>query len=275
MAATKSSLQRLFTWLWRRPWFRRLFYNSIGLAFRGQQNWRMMNCGWADPGHPLPSFLANEELNRALYLRVVGDTPLTDRRVLEVGAGRGGGCSFLHERFRPSRMAGLDYAGASARWCQRHFSRPGLEFHAGDALHTPFPAASFDAVICVELTHCVPDKPAFLREMTRVLAPGGTLLVADFFYRRPDAAHALGKFQEAIATSDFVLLAEEDLTAGVLSAMRADGARRDEMIKRSVPRPFQKVAHYFGGTTESSTYTGLAAGRAVYLRFALRRKSMV
>jgi SAM-dependent methyltransferase len=47
----------------------------------------------------------------------------------------------------------------------------------GDALHLPFPDGAFDRVICSEvLEHIVEDVPA-MRELARVLRPGGTMAI--------------------------------------------------------------------------------------------------
>ncbi len=273
MSAAKSPVERGFAWLWRRPWFRRAFYNGIGIAFRGNRRWRMMNCGWVDPDSPSPAGSSDEAGGEGLYLRMVDGVSLEGRHLLEIGSGRGGGCLLLHERFRPARMVGLDYAGASVRWCRRQFAKQGIEFHSGSALATPFPNAGFDVVLCVELTHCIPDKPAFLAEMARLLKPGGTLLVGDFFYRREDATHALLKFRNALVTAPFAVKTEEDLTSGVLAAIRADASRREALISEGVPSPLRGLARYFGGSTESSTYQALESGRAVYLRFQLERRA--
>jgi len=47
----------------------------------------------------------------------------------------------------------------------------------GDALHLPFPDATFDRVICSEVLEHIPDDLAAMRELTRVLRPGGTMAV--------------------------------------------------------------------------------------------------
>ena len=47
----------------------------------------------------------------------------------------------------------------------------------GDALHLPFPDGSFDRVICSEVLEHIPDDLAAMRELTRVLRPGGTMAV--------------------------------------------------------------------------------------------------
>ena len=56
---------------------------------------------------------------------------------------------------------------------------PGIETVQQSILDMPFEAASFDAVICVEaLEHAVKVEEA-IRELARVLRPGGTLVLID------------------------------------------------------------------------------------------------
>jgi len=47
----------------------------------------------------------------------------------------------------------------------------------GDALHLPFPDGSFDRVICSEVLEHIPDDRRALREIARVLRPGGQVAV--------------------------------------------------------------------------------------------------
>jgi ubiquinone/menaquinone biosynthesis methyltransferase len=57
-------------------------------------------------------------------------------------------------------------------------------FVCGDMLALPFPSASFDVVTTGYGLRNVPDLPAALREIQRVLVPGGRLLSLDF--NRPE-----------------------------------------------------------------------------------------
>ncbi len=273
---TPTALQKVFSRLWRQPGFRRLFYNGLGLAFRGRRDWQMMNCGYLAPQSapasiPLPPEWKAEHLSYALYAHLVRETPLAGKEILELGAGRGGGARYVHRMYAPRRVVAADYAAQTTRWCRRNFSAPGLDFITADACALPFPDSAFDVLIGVEVTHCLPDKARFFAEAARVLRPGGRLLIADFFYRRPDAMHALGKFEAALAAAPFTIEIDEDLTPGVMAAMETDSVRRIADITRSVPKPLQNVARSFASTTESGTYLGLANGRAVYRRYVLTR----
>ncbi len=233
--------------------------------------WKMMNCGLV-PSEPI---LKNNEVNAGeqhsyeLYAQLVASTPLQDRDVLELGSGRGGGACFLLENQAPRRLVALDYTPGTIRWCRRNFSRPGLEFVCGDAANPPFAEASFDVIVAVELTHCIIDKVAFLAAIARILRPGGRLLIADFFYLRPDVMHALGKFESAVESSNFKTIAMDDWTAGASAAIEADSERRKADIQQSVPGFLRELSIQFASTTHSSTYVAMQAGRTVYRRYVL------
>jgi ubiquinone/menaquinone biosynthesis C-methylase UbiE len=50
---------------------------------------------------------------------------------------------------------------------------PQVQWHLGSATELPFDAGSFDVVLCQQGLQYFPDRMAAMREMARVLAPGG------------------------------------------------------------------------------------------------------
>jgi SAM-dependent methyltransferase len=91
-------------------------------------------------------------------------------RVLEVGSGSGGAAEWTD-----MPIVGVDTA--FERTAERR--RSNLIEQPGSAMAIPMPDASFDAVLCLDMLEHVPpgDRPRAMEELTRVLAPGGRLLV--------------------------------------------------------------------------------------------------
>lgn len=81
------------------------------------------------------------------------------------------------------RVSGTDVSEGAVRRAQVEAARRGLTvpLTVADLRHLPFPAASFDAVVCVDaLAHLasVGEATRAFREMARVVRPGGLVLVA-------------------------------------------------------------------------------------------------
>jgi ubiquinone/menaquinone biosynthesis C-methylase UbiE len=78
------------------------------------------------------------------------------------------------------RVLGIDVAAPLLKMARARAVREGLaniEFRHGDALETGLPDGSFDAVVCVFGVFFAPDMTAFVKEMWRLVKPGGVLAV--------------------------------------------------------------------------------------------------
>ena len=103
-------------------------------------------------------------------------------RVLDIGCGTGR----LAERLAGAPAAGVgrtvvgcDFsAGMLEHAAERLRSHPRATLVRGDATRLPFPDAVFDAAVSTEAFHWFPDQDAALRELRRVIRPGGRLLLA-------------------------------------------------------------------------------------------------
>jgi ubiquinone/menaquinone biosynthesis C-methylase UbiE len=62
---------------------------------------------------------------------------------------------------------------------RRAANRRGIEFHIGDACSVPNPDSFFDVVRSERLFLYLPDRPAAIREMMRVVKPGGRVCLLD------------------------------------------------------------------------------------------------
>lgn len=106
------------------------------------------------------------------------------RRVLEIGCGTGN-LTLLVKRLRPQlEVVGLDPDPKALARADRKARRAGLELelHRGFADQLPYPEGSFDRVLSALMFHHLESdlRVASLREIARVLRPGGALLLMDF-----------------------------------------------------------------------------------------------
>jgi ubiquinone/menaquinone biosynthesis C-methylase UbiE len=116
-------------------------------------------------------------LQKYLLPRVgVGPSPA----VLDLGCGTG---INLLEAARVlgtgGRLHGIDLSPGMVAEARRKADAEGLPavFEVGDAEHLALDEASFDLVICNSAYHWFPDRPRAVREMSRVVRPGGQVLV--------------------------------------------------------------------------------------------------
>jgi ubiquinone/menaquinone biosynthesis C-methylase UbiE len=99
--------------------------------------------------------------------------PESGPKLLDVGCGTGFHLARL--RSRGFEVAGID--GSEDMLARARTANPGADLRQGDVSALPFPDASFDVVLCVEVLRYLAQPEACLKEMARVLRPGGVCLV--------------------------------------------------------------------------------------------------
>ena len=110
----------------------------------------------------------------------------SDAVILDVGCGGGGAVRILAQAASRGKVSGVDYSEdvlRTARRVNHALVKQGrVEIEHGSVSDLPFSDDTFDLVTAFETTIFWPSLVSDLREVRRVLRPGGTLLIANEAY---------------------------------------------------------------------------------------------
>ncbi len=124
---------------------------------------------------------------RALHAHLVRAVGPMNGRVLDAGCGTGGFLTALGTQRPDLTRIGLEWDSAAAH---RARSKSTAAIARGSVNAVPFADGQFDAVVSADvLCHAAVDPPATLKELHRVLRPGGSLVLNLPAYRWLLSAH--------------------------------------------------------------------------------------
>jgi ubiquinone/menaquinone biosynthesis C-methylase UbiE len=107
--------------------------------------------------------------------------------ILDVGCGGGRTVRRLAALAPEGKVFGLDYSAASVAVSRdtnaREIETGRVQIEQGSVAALPFPDRTFDMVTAVETHYYWPELPANVREILRVLKPGGTFVLIAETYR--------------------------------------------------------------------------------------------
>jgi SAM-dependent methyltransferase len=103
--------------------------------------------------------------------------------VLDVGCGTGSLALTLAERGASDCVAGIDIAAPYIAFAQSRPGAAGIGFAVGDACRLPYADGGFAAALAQLALNFVPDATRAVREMMRVVQPGGVVAAAVWDFR--------------------------------------------------------------------------------------------
>jgi SAM-dependent methyltransferase len=190
------------------------------------------------------------QTERDLWVSRMAAQVLPRSRVLDVGAGA---CPyrllFGHCRYESHDFAQLDKSQLQAGY--------GAIDYVSDITSIPVSAGAFDAVLCTEVIEHVPDPVAAIREMARILRPGGRMILTaplgSGLHQQP--YHFYGGFtpfwyQRFLAEAGFEQITVE-ANGGFFRFYGQESQRLNAMLH---PRRFAGIAKIAAALAWSATY---------------------
>jgi ubiquinone/menaquinone biosynthesis C-methylase UbiE len=188
---------------------------------------------WYDE-HVVPRFIRCACSSPAIMHLREKVVPQASGAVFEIGCG-GGINQQLYDPARITSYAGLDPSGKGLDFARGEAAKKGwqADFRQGFGEAIPFNDGSFDTVVCTFTLCSVGSQAETLRELRRILKPGGQLLYAEHGWA-PDAA--VQRWQDRIEPVWKKLAGGCHLTRPVAAAITAGGFSALDGGERYAPK---------------------------------------
>lgn len=167
-----------------------------------------------------------------------GIDSLNNKTILEIGCGNGVQTMYVLNKYKPKSITGIDLNKENIRIANKEKLRMGIKnahFLVDDAQKlSNFKENSIDVIINIESAFHYPDKPLFLKQIFRVLKPGGNFLIADIltihknkrrlrkrWKKKMDLHHwDLQKYENGLAAANLTVIRNEDITDRIIEGFR-------------------------------------------------------
>ena len=251
-----------------REWFFQIWYWYVNYVDKNAEI-LFMNYGFSDPDQKV-ELEPHDESNRysiQLYHLLANSIEIKNKKIIEIGCGRGGGLSYIMRKFDPFKATGIDLDKRAVKFNKKHYQIEGLNFQHADAQNLPLEDNTFDVLFNVESSHRYPDIASFFQEVGRILIPKGYFLYTDFRYD-----YEMPEVKKLLQKSGMTIIKEEFITPQVVTALDSDDSRRRKLVKHLAPRLLHDIALNFAGTRGSETYKQFACGKYIYFFYILQKK---
>jgi ubiquinone/menaquinone biosynthesis C-methylase UbiE len=198
-------------------------------------------------------------------------------KLLDAGCGSGGMLARLRHRFPQASLTGMDYVQRALELTRER--NIGAELVQGSADALPFGDGEFDVVLSLDVIvlHGIDDQKA-VREMHRVLSPGGTLIINvaafDFLRGSHDAATNMARrytrprLQELLQNAGFTIRSMSYWNMSLMPAVAAvRWASRTKAQQPNVRSDLKPMWPPLNALLSAIAHTELALSRKIPLPF--------
>jgi ubiquinone/menaquinone biosynthesis C-methylase UbiE len=199
---------------------------------------------------------------------------LEGKTLLEVSSGRGGGLDFVSRYLSPKKCIGVDISDVQVKYCRNLYANNSkLVFLKGESEKLSKVAElkdeEVDIVINVESGHCYSNFKKFVKEVDRVLKPGGVFCYSDFREK-----HEWAKIEEQLENYSLKIVKRENISENVMHSLKLDEDRKNELLKKKAGPILRLFFRKMGGVKGSHIYEGLSKGSMVSMAFLLKKPKL-
>jgi SAM-dependent methyltransferase len=246
--------------------------------------WKHMNWGYASltpNGHMEATLKPEDEFERfsvQLYHYVSTGMGifknLEGKTLLEVSSGRGGGLDYVSRYLSPQKCIGVDISDVQIKYCKNLYAQnQKLVFVKGEseklAAIEDLKKEEVDIVINVESGHCYSNFKKFVKQVDKILRPGGVFCYSDFREK-----HEWAKIEGYLENYSMKIVKKENISENVKHSLELDEDRKKELLKRTVGPFLRLFFRKMGGVKGSHIYEGLSKGNMVSMVFLLRKPKL-
>ena len=191
---------------------------------------------------------------------------LADADILDAGCGTGRYMRQLLEK-GPRRLVGLDFSPRMLDIARRKFASNGsLHFVNASLPKLPFQSSRFDFILSTLAVDHTPELAATMRELTRALKPGGTIILSCF---HPFGSLAGWKRTFSARSRTYAVRYIPYSVADYLNAFLSAGLT---LVRVEEPVIDERVRHLYGAMGKEDFYKR-SMGHPLSLIFVLRRET--
>tara|TARA_R100000687_G_scaffold71543_1_gene61440 strand:+ start:836 stop:1582 length:747 start_codon:yes stop_codon:yes gene_type:complete len=207
-------------------------YSNLNKLFGPTNYYNYMNHGYYPSYTNLNGYHRAFKHQASLYLYLFDNIATKNKKLLEVGCGRGGGINLLSNHFDFKSIEACDLNKLNIKHCTKYSKSVG--FKISNAEHLEYNDDQFDIVLNVESSHCYNHLEKFYAEVRRVLKKNGVFLYTDIFIPAPGGKLRLAQSKiydiEQALNKFFKEIKREDITNHVASACEKDIENFDKIL---------------------------------------------